>query len=391
MSKIVRQLSIVAALLVLVGAVFFFRYLSSQKQPPKRKAAEQQQLREVEVINTTNQAISTELEVQGRLSAFNKIDIFAEVSGTLKDNAKAFKVGSRFTKDNVLLSIDDEEAHLSLLSQKSSLLNSITRLLPDLKIDYPESFEQWKTYIDHFDVKANIQPLPEPLNDQERYFIASKDLHSLYYNIRSAETRLTKYTIYAPFSGVITEASINPGSLVRSGQKLGELMNANQYELEATISLSDLKHIKIGNIVNVYSDDIKGNWKGRIKRISDQIDASTQNVIVFIGISGPNLREGMYLRGKVNTSTVDQAVEIPRKLLVDQQSVYEVQDGALKLREVKVIRITGNRAVIQGVPDGTQLLKEEYSGIYEGMKVNIRTDNSPAAQLTSGGGSTIEQ
>jgi len=61
------------------------------------------------------------------------------------------------------------------------LVNAITLLMPDLKIDYPQSFQQWKAYLDKFDVEISVLPLPEPLNDQEKYFIASKNLASQCY------------------------------------------------------------------------------------------------------------------------------------------------------------------------------------------------------------------
>ena len=57
---------------------------------------------------------------------------------------------------------------------------------------------------------------------------------------------------------MITEATIHPGSLVRVGQKLGELMNTNNYELEATVRLANLNYIKVGSQVTLYSDDTEG-------------------------------------------------------------------------------------------------------------------------------------
>ncbi|MEM1124127.1 MAG: HlyD family efflux transporter periplasmic adaptor subunit, partial [Bacteroidota bacterium] len=296
MNPIFRKLSIVLGALILGGAIFVLAPKMSQKEaPPKKEVTETIVSREVKVRKVKNGDIRSTIEVQGSLEAYNKVDIFAEVTGALSTN-RAVKVGNYFKKGAVLLDIDREEMKLNILAQKSSLLNAITTLMPDLKIDYPESFQQWKTYIDNFDVEQSIRAFPKPLNDQEKYFIASKNLLNQYYTIKSAENRLQKYTVYAPFSGVITQSNIQPGALVRAGQKMAELMGTGTYEVKATINLEDLKFIKTGNKVNLYSDAMDGQWTGTVKRISDQIDPNTQSVIAYIGVLGKGLREGMYLR-----------------------------------------------------------------------------------------------
>jgi len=372
MSQFKRHLSIVAAIVILFGAIFLSRALSDLKTAPERRSDGGKTVPQVEVIKVQNAVEKTTLDIQGELVAFDKIDLYAEVSGTLKPSGKAFKVGNYFPKGSVLLSIDDEETKLNLLSQKSSLLNSITQLMPDLKIDYPESFEQWQTYLVNFDVESPIQVFPTPLNQSEKYFIASRNLYTQFYNIKSAETRLSKFTIYAPFSGVLTEANINPGTLVRQGQKLGVLMNSGAYELQATVPLRELKFVKTGSPVQLTSDEINGKWTGRVKRVSNQIDRGTQTVTVFVGLSGKGLRENMYLRGKVATQPIDKAISIPRPLLINQNAVYEVRDETLKLHPVEVVKITENTAIVRGLEDGITILKEPVGGAFEGMKVRVR-------------------
>lgn len=373
MNKVLlRRLGVVLGAGIIMGAVVLGNVMRSMKEPPPRRPSIKQ-TKLIDTIHARNSVIPTTLNVQGELVAYDKIDIYAEVSGTLKETERPFKIGSYFPKDAVLIRVDDREAKLNLLSQKSNLLNAITQLMPDLKIDYPESFAHWKAYLDQFSVEEALRPFPEPLNDQEKFFIAARNLYSQYYSIKSAEERLSKYVLYAPFSGVITSISINPGALVRAGQPLGQLMNTNNYELEATVALSELKYIKPGNPVALYSDDIEGRWTGRIKRINDQVDPGTQTVKVFISVSGRELREGMYLRGEVEASPIPDAVTISRNMLQDQRFVYILQDSSLKLREVDVVKMTEDQAIVKGLTDETPLLKEMIPGLFDGVKVEVRS------------------
>ena len=376
MNLLLRRLSILLALVLLLGAMYVASKLKAQKKAPERVASTEI-LKDVLTIEVSNESVPTELEIQGRLSAFEKMDIFTEVPGKLSTSNKPIKVGNYFKKGAVLLQIDNEEAQFNLLSQKSNLMNAITQLLPDLKLDYPESLPQWKNYLDQFDVKQSLQELPMPQNEKEKYFIASKNLHGQYYAIKSAEKRLAKYTIYSPFSGVITASAVNPGATVQPGQRLGTLMNNSNYELEATINLSDLKYIKTGHTVALYSDDIEGSWNGKVVRISDQIDPSTQTVIAFVNVYGKNLREGMYLRGKIKTGNIPNAASIPLKFLIDQKAVYQVKDSILYLVPIEIEKAIGSNAIVKGIPSGTSLLNQKLVGAYEGMKVNpIPSTNS---------------
>ena len=365
-----RRLGVVGAFVVLAGAFALANVLSKMKEPPKRKTF-QQGLPTAEVLPVQNASLPASLDIQGTLEAFDKVDLFAEVGGTLKATSRPFKVGSYFPKGEVLIAIDDEEARLSILSQKSSLLNAITQLMPDLKIDHPQSFEQWKSYLDGFDLEQPIRPFPQPLSEQEKFFIASRNLYTQYYTIKSAETRLAKYTLSAPFNGVLTEALINPGGLVRTGQKLGVLMNSGVYELVGTVPVAELKYVQPGSRVELVSDDIEGRWNGRVKRISDQIDPGTQTVKVYIGVEGKDLREGMYLRGTVDAGAYKQAFELPRNLLVGQDGVYEVRDSTLALRKVEVLRYSEGSVIVSGLPEGLRLLGKPLSGAFEGMKVQV--------------------
>jgi multidrug efflux pump subunit AcrA (membrane-fusion protein) len=363
-----RRLSIVGAGIVLLVGFMGYKSLSQQKEEAPRKPPVVS-VKQAQVMKAQQETIATTLDVQGQLAAFDKVELYAEVGGMVQNTGRPFKVGTYFPKGSPLIKIDDSETRLALLAQKSTLLNAIAQAMPDLKIDYSENFSVWEAYLNNFDVEEMIKPLPEPKNDQEKRFIATRNLYTQYYNIKSQEERLSKYTLYAPFSGVLTDASINPGSVIRTGQKLGELMATGNYELIATVPMSDLNYIKVGNSVKLTSEDIDGEWQGTVKRIGDQIDPGSQTVQVFIGVNGKELREGMYLRGDVVARSVSEAIRIPRNLLVDQTQVFTIQDSILRLHNIKLVKVEPEMVILQGVPNGTPLLAKPIPGAFDGMKV----------------------
>lgn len=363
-----RRLSIVGAVIVIFAAIGGQNYLASKKKDAPRKEVTIN-IKQAETMPAQLASISTTLDVEGQLSAFDKVEIYSEIGGMVESSGRTFKVGTYFPKGSALLQIDDSEARLALLAQKSTLLNAIAQAMPDLKIDYAESFPAWEAYLNAFDVEQPIQALPAPKTDQEKRFIATRNLYTQYYNIKSQEERLDKYTLHAPFGGVLTAADVQVGTVIRTGQKLGELMANGNYELVATVPLSDLNYLKNGSEVTLSSEDIEGTWQGRVKRISDQIDPGSQTVQVFISVNGKDLREGMYMRGEVASRQVEDAMRIPRDLLVDQKGVYVVQDSLLQLRSVNVIKMEAETVIVTGLSGQEQLLANPLPGAFDGMRV----------------------
>ncbi|MEL6357399.1 MAG: HlyD family secretion protein, partial [Bacteroidota bacterium] len=117
-------IGLIIGITLLGGGYAGMNFLSSMKEEPPRKE-ESNRRKSVTVKPVTNDAVATELAIQGRLQAFNKIGLFTEVTGTLKATGRPFKVGTYFPKGAPLLQIDDEETRLSLQAQKATLLNMV--------------------------------------------------------------------------------------------------------------------------------------------------------------------------------------------------------------------------------------------------------------------------
>ena len=356
-----------AALIIVVGLIVG-NILSNQKEPMRRKPENAQQ-KTIPVITVQNKDIDIPIEMSGPLYAFDKVEIFAEVSGVLLNTTKRFRAGTRFNRDEVIIKIDDRVYKNSVLAQKSSLLNQLTLLLPDLSIDFPQSTQRWENYLKNMDLQKDLSPLPTPAGDKERYYIASRNIYNQFYVIKGMETTLSKYTIRAPFNGVVSQAAINPGTLVRVGQKLGEFIDTGLYEMEASVSLFDANRLETGESVTLISDDVQGRFQGRIQRINRVLDPTSLTVKVYIQLKDPKLRDGMYMTAKTAGAPVTNAVAVSRDLLVGSNHLFAVEDEVLVLKPVRVVAERGDTAFVRGLADGTSILGEVWPEAREGMKL----------------------
>jgi len=344
--------------------------IADGKKTPKGNAPKNTNTVFVQSIKNSDLPIF--IETNGSIKAQERIELFSEVQGVLKPSTKPFKPGQRYQKGELLLEMDSQEFYSSLVAQRSVLYNNIVSIMSDLKFDLPESFQKWQTYLDEYDIQGSIKELPKPLNEKEKYFINAKQIVSTYYSIKNLEERFTKYKIRAPFSGVLIEAVVDPGTLIRTGQKLGGLINPSVFELEANINAEYLEYLKIGKKVSV--SDLKGNNKriGFVKRINGIIDPTTQTVQAFIQINGSNLTEGMFLEASVMANTEHHVSQIDRSLISNGNFVFIVKnDSILTAHPVEVVHFSDKTALVRGLKDGDYLVSRPLPGAYDGMIVKV--------------------
>lgn len=362
------------AVLLVVGAFFGAQAIKDSKE--KRKPKTEVNISTAFVQPAKNKIIPVSILESGRLVAKNRVDIYAEVQGVMLSSSKDFKPGQEYRKGQVLVKINSEDYRANLKAQKSALQNLITGILPDLKLDYPKAFRKWDDYLKAFDVEKSLKPLPEPSSDKEKFFITGRNIYTSYYNTKNLEIVLKKYTLSAPFNGILTDALVTPGSLVRNGQKLGEFIDPTKFELELALSKALISAISVGKEVTVTNpEDPSQTWTGKVSRINGKVNPSTQTVQVFVLVNGDGLKEGMYLEAKIAGKEKVNAIEISRNLLVDDSKVYVVDaDSVLSLKTITVVHKSRKNAIIQGVDNNSWVLVKPIPGAYSGMKVFVNIE-----------------
>ncbi|PSG90862.1 efflux RND transporter periplasmic adaptor subunit [Aurantibacter aestuarii] len=357
----------VLGILFIIGAFYVAKSLISSKNRPKPVV--QKVVKTVFVDTVKNKTIEIVIPANGSLVAQNRIELFSEVQGVFNGGSNAFKPGQKFSKGQALIRINSGEYYASVQSAKSNLYNSIAAIMPDLRLDFPNVFQKWQNYLNQFDLNKTTPALPKVDSDKENYFITGRSIVSNYYNVKNLEERLSKYNIYAPFNGVLTEALVTKGTLVRNGQKLGEFIDPSVYEMEVAISKTYADLLKVGETVQLNNIDTNKTYKGEVVRINGNIDATTQTITVFIEVKDEGLKEGQYLEAKLNAKDEPDAIEVDRNLLLDNNKMFVLKDSLLDVIEVKPVHFTDTKMVVKGIPNNTIILKRQVPGAYAGMLV----------------------
>ncbi len=366
MRKIV---SIGIGVLIIALALMAYRTMVNNNKKKNRKAPKI--VKTVFVNEVKNHEIPVIISANGNLIAKNKIDLYSEVQGVLKPVQKDFKPGNTYRKGEVILKINSEEHYANLQAQKSKLFNTITSIMPDIRLDYPDEYTKWQKYLEDFDFNKTTPPLPETHSEKEKFFISGRNIYTTYYNVKNMEVRLSKYTIRAPFTGILTEALVTQGSLVRPGQKLGEFIDPSVYEMEIAVNANYKDLLQIGKEVKLHNLENTRSWTGKVVRVNGKVDQSSQTIKVYIQLRSKELKEGMYLEADLVAKSEKDAFEIPRKVIVNNNSVYIVKDSVLKLTKIQPVYFKDQSVIIKGLPDGTKTLTKMVPGAYDGMVVKI--------------------
>ena len=373
-----KAINIVLGILLIILAVWLVNVMILKNQRPQRPPMKI--VKTVFIDTVQNGTIPIMIRANGTLVAKNRIEIFSEVQGVLQTTSKEFRPGNSYRKGEVILKIRSDEHYANLQAQKSNLYNSITSIMPDIRLDYPEEYEKWEAYLQEFDFDKTTPPLPETNSEQEKFFISGRNIYTTYYNVKNLEVRYSKYTIRAPYNGVLTNALVNPGSLIRQGQKLGEFISPTVYEMEVAINAKYSDLLQIGNTVEVASLDSGKEWKGKIVRVNANVDQTTQTVTSYIELRGEDLKEGIYLEAHLVAKSEENAFEIPRKLLVNNESLYVLKDSVIDLVPVNPVYYTDESVVIKGLPDGTPMVSRVVPGAYPGMVVKVYEERQVAKE-----------
>ena len=68
--------------------------------------------------------------------------------------------------------------------------------------------------------------------------MTGRGIISSYYGVKSAEERLNKYSITAPFDGIVSSTFFENGTMARAGLVLGEFINSDSFEMKSISRLN---------------------------------------------------------------------------------------------------------------------------------------------------------
>jgi membrane fusion protein (multidrug efflux system) len=323
-------------------------------------------------------SISDLLVSTANLRAMREVDIASQADGVVL--AVAVEEGDYVETGKLLASLDGRELEINLaLAEQRLAQTKVQRESAEIRREKADT--QIKNKRD--DLKRNEEALAEGLVSDTEVAAMRHQLDELQHDLRieattvreqshrieeleseinKANLMISRTRIVAPFSGRLTERTVDLGQTVRNSDKLFKLGAFTPLFADVHLAEQDSPRVRpdqkaVIRLGATGADEIEG----RVVRVSPVVDDSTGTVKVTTELrpTSTAFRPGAFVRVEIQTDTRDDVVLIPK------QAVIEEDGGTFVFVEVN--SVAERREVELGYQDDTSY--EVLSGVNAGDRV----------------------
>ena len=266
----------------------------------------------ITTITTSEQKFNHFIELQGNVKTKQNVLVYPEMPGIL--NKVYVKEGQKVKKDQILATIDDGG-----LSQQLLLLKSNEQLAKT-------TFERQKRLWD------------QQIGSEIQYLQAKTSYDSQKNATRQLIKQLGKFTIRAPFSGIIDDVFKEKGTVVAPGPgaEIFRIINLSNMYIETDVPESYISSIKKNKMVEVNFPILGRSYDSSIRQVGNFINPSNRTFRIEVGI--PNLdgeiKPNLTAKLRLNDYSNSNAILIPQSIISEnakgQQFIYVVKDNKEK-------------------------------------------------------------
>jgi membrane fusion protein, multidrug efflux system len=273
-------------LLVAAGAITLWDKVSHGRALAKE--TERATVPTVAVVYPQSEKPDEELVLPGSLQAFEESPIYARTSGYL---VRWYKdIGSKVTKGELLAKIDTPEVDQEL-NETRATRQQILAQLELAKI----SADRWENLRKSDSVSAQEADQQVSGYKQAQANLAASDA-----NVRRLEQLEGFKDVYAPFTGVLTRRTVDPGALINAGagaagRELFDLARVDPLRVYTSVPQAYAPTIKVGEQSVITLQEFPGRkFTGKVARTAEAIDPSTRTLLTEVDV--PN-KDGRLLPG----------------------------------------------------------------------------------------------
>ena len=369
-------------LFILLGAfaISYLLWLLGQVQPDP---VEEAPAPDVIVEILTPKDFQIQISSNGTTTPLTQTVLTAEVGGEVIYRSKKFSEGSSVIEGEILAKIDDTDLQLQYKNALLQLANA--EVQHSLQLAEAEvAKEAWEKIGDG--VASDLTLKKPQLKQAEALLEVAKA------QVSSAEKKLNKTEIVAPYAGRIQSVNIDLGTTIIPGQPVGALYTSSEIEVTLAVKDNDLQFLSIpmdGRKLDPSEQALveirsfyKGKnqtWIGRLERVDGVIDPVTRmiNLIAvfkndFIETDKPNLPIGLFVEAQIDGIILKDIYSIPVNAISENNEVYIVNnDNELVLRQLSILKKYSDFVIVKdGLKAGERIVTSKLSTASNGIKVN---------------------
>lgn len=381
-----------ASLLFFVG-LRIYDIQEKQAAPSTKKKKGGARVVTVSVTEARTGQLRDVLLLTGALKPKEQVDVTAKVTGRLLK--LHLKIGDTIREGDLIAELEGDEMQQQVNRAQASIgvaralmqqrqaeqenakaeLSRAQSLLDDGLIS-PQDFASTKTQLQVVDAQVEFSRAQTGQTEAE---------------LRELKIRLEQTKIYAPMSGIVATRFVDQGAIISPSTPILRIVNLSTMVTLANVPERNIGRLGVGNTAEIEVDAMPGEILiGRVARIAPVLDAATRTALVEIDVPNPGsrLKAEMFVRIRLDTGAMREAVLIPREGLVyrgTQPGVYVIEGDRPVFRAIETgMTREDNVEVIANLDPGVKIVGRGATILEDGDVIkaagSAETTGEPPAQ-----------
>ena len=380
---------VIPAIVLIVGVAAAALIASARKAPPRIDRPALGPL--VEVMPTEVTDVPVIVSGHGEVVARVVVDLMPQVTGQVVKIHRSLVAGGFFKAGEVLVVIDPRDYDLAVERAQAAVARAKVTLERE-QAEAEVAREEWDGLHPGEEPTGLVIREPQIRQAEAEYAASVADL-----NI--AKLNLERTLISLPFDGVIVSESVDVGQFVGNGTRLATVYGTDFVDVRVPLDSRELVWFDVptgqGTMgpraeVSVKLGGREVTWSGRVTRMEAQVDQISRMIHVVVEVADPYqtnadhqpLLPGTFVDVSIFGRTLAGVVAIPRHAIRDGNRVWVYDDGALRVREVEVLRSDRLQSLVASGLDGNDLVVvSSLDAVTDGMKVRRAGDESTGSAV----------
>jgi RND family efflux transporter MFP subunit len=327
----------------------------------------------VAVAPVTREDLFKQLPYPAEFRPYQEVDLHAKVSGYVEQ--MNVDIGDKVKAGQLLATLEVPE-----------LKDDLQRALAaerHAEADYTNAHTNYTRLLRVNEAHANLVAEQDLDTAQARDLEAAATIAATKAEVQKLRTMADYTRITAPFDGVVTRRSADPGTLIQAGtasdtqaRALIRVSDNYRLRLDFYVSVDDVKDVHVGDTLDVRVDSLGGKaFVGTISRVTGKVEDDTRAMMTEIEVPNPGLEivPGMYASVVLKVQRRPHTLAIPPQALAGDKrpTVYVVSPAdTVEERAVTLGLETPDKyEILSGLAEGESVMVGDRSRVRPGQKV----------------------
>lgn len=328
---------------------------ANQQQTPPPKVVPQYPIVSVTAVSPiSHQSL---VHAYGEVKSRNQLALTSQVNGQITYLSEKFLTGNTFKKGELLAEVEPIVYQQALANAQANLADAELALAQE-KLNSSQAAQEWQqSGLANEQASDLVLRKPQLAAAKAKYAMSIKEVEKAQYDLSQTELR-------APFDALVVSKQVHVGSNVQAGTALADLYDISLFEISLPLStqqwqvLPKLKNTpsQLAQMKIVLTDESSSQqWTAQLDRIEQHIDAQSRQRSLIAIVEQPISLEqplfpGSFVKANISGETIKQLWKLPASALVDNSTVWQVnEEGLLNHLTVKVMFSQNNAVYVRPI------------------------------------------